>query len=138
MQGSFESNGITSIHNANGSTTYTDTVTGVSVTMDAGINPFTGQNNLTENTETAKSAQKYGTFSNGYQPKGIIEYGEVKVAEDKNKVKEPTTVNGRPVNIWKTENKNNTNYWVWDGNLNKYVEVEEVNGRWEEKVTSDM
>ncbi len=135
LQGSFLDNGITSIHNADGSTTYTDIVTGISVTMDEGVNPFTGDNNLTENTLTARSAQKYGTFSNGYQPKGIVGCGELTIAENKNEVDNPTTVNGRSVNVWKTgtSKEENIRYWVWDGNLNKYVEVHEVDGIWKEK-----
>lgn len=125
LQGSFASNGITSIHNADGSTTYTDTVTGTSVTMDAGINPFTGQNNLTENTATAKAAQKYGTFSNGYQPKGIIGYGELSGAlKNSDGTYLSYEINGRNNTIWKAEDKKgNEHYFVWDGNQNEYVEM---------------
>lgn len=125
LQGSFASNGITSIHNADGSTTYTDTVTGISVTMDAGINPFTGQNNLTENTETAKSAQKYGTFSNGYQPKGIIGYGVLSRAfKNSDNTYLGYECNGRNSTIWKATDKNgNTHYFFWDGNNNEYIEM---------------
>ncbi len=127
LQGSFASNGITSIHNANGSTTYTDTVTGVSVTMDAGINPFTGQNNLTENTETAKSAQKYGTFSNGYQPKGIIGYGELSGAlKNSDGTYLSYEINGRNNTIWKAKDKKDkVHYFIWDGNHNEYIEMKE-------------
>lgn len=116
LQGSFASNGITSIHNADGTTTYTDTITGYSVTMDEGVNPFTGQNNLTENTETAKAAQKYGTFSNGYQPMGITGHGIVTKTGDK------TYVDGRKQNIWKTPDGTE---WIWRGVKNCYVEYME-------------
>lgn len=129
LQGSFASNGITSIHNANGSTTYTDTITGYSVTMDKGINPFTGQNNLTENTVTARSAQKYGTFSNGYQPKGIINVGELR-AEDK---ESDFMVNGRHVTIWQAyDNKGDAlgTFWAWDGCNNEYFEVIKQGNSW--------
>ena len=125
LQGSFADNGITSIHNGDGSTTYTDKITGISVRMDAGINPFTGQNNLTENTLTARSAQKYGTFSNGYQPKGILGYGELSVAE---KNSDGTAlcyeINGRNCTIWKAKDKKGSNhYFIWDGNNNEYIEI---------------
>ena len=129
LQGSFASNGITSIHNADGTTTYTDTITGYSVTMDKGINPFTGQNNLTENTVTARSAQKYGTFSNGYQPKGIINVGELR-AEDK---ESDFMVNGRHVTIWQAyDNKGDAlgTFWAWDGCNNEYFEVIKQGNSW--------
>ena len=112
MQGSLAQNKVNSIHNADGSTTYTDSVTGISVTYDAGVNPFTGNNNLIENTDTAKAAEEYGTFSNGYQPKGIVEYGELEDSGHKD------VINGRTVTIWKTSDGTS---WVWDDNSNKYV-----------------
>lgn len=112
MQGSLAQNKVNSIHNADGSTTYTDCVTGISVTYDAGVNPFTGNNNLIENTDTAKAAEEYGTFSNGYQPKGIIGYSELEDSGHKD------VINGRTVTIWKTSDGTS---WVWDDNSNKYV-----------------
>ena len=67
---------------------------------------FPFQNNLTENTLTARSAQKYGTFSNGYQPKGILGYGELSIAE---KNSDGTALcyemNGRNCTIWKAKDK---------------------------------
>lgn len=125
LKGTFANKGITTIHNADGSTTYTDTITGISVTMDEGINPFTGQNNLTENTVTAKSAQKYGTFSNGYQPKGIVGYGNLSVAvKNSDGTALCYEMNGRNCTIWKAkDNEGSTHYFVWDGNNNEYIEI---------------
>ena len=132
LQGSFASNGITGIHNADGSTTYTDTITGVSVTMDKGINPFTGQNNLIENTATAKAAQKYGTFSNGYQPKGIIGVGRLKTEDPDSDF----MVNGRHITIWQAyddADKALGTYWAWDGCNNDYFEVVKQGNSWRQK-----
>lgn len=58
-----------------------------------------------------KDAAKYGTFSNGYQPKGIGDYG--KVSKTGNKV----VVNGKTQNLWKT---NDGTLWYWDGSVRAY------------------
>ena len=118
MQGSLAQNKVNSIHNADGSTTYTDSVTGISVTYDAGVNPFTGNNNLIENTDTAKAAEEYGTFSNGYQPKGIVDYGELESSGYHD------VINGRIETVWQTDSKNKdygNRFWIWDDNSNKYI-----------------
>lgn len=119
MQGELADNNVTKIHNADGSTTYTDKITGISVTYDVGVNPFTGNNNLIENNDTAKAAKKYGTFSNGYQPKGIMNYGKVKSTGRK------CMVNNRKQTVWKTDDDT---LWVWDGVNNKYIKYAQLYG----------
>ena len=132
MQGSFASNNISYIRHSDGSTTYADKLTGISVKLDKGVNPFTGNNNLIENTATAKAAEKYGTFSNGYQPKGVIGYGTLKAKDTKSDF----TVNRRHVTIWESfdeSGKSTGNYWAWDGANNEYFEVVFKNDEWHDK-----
>lgn len=68
-------------------------------------------------------ANKYGTFSNGYQPKGISGYGEVSKTGDtltfdtKTLAGESNTVTQ---NIWKTSDGSK---WYWDGRYNKYIKI---------------
>ena len=59
-------------------------------------------------------ADVYGTFSNGYQPKGISGYGTLKKSGDTIKVGNKTQ------NIWKT---NDGSRWYWDGKNKKYVKI---------------
>jgi len=69
-----------------------------------GINPYTGTKN--------KDA-KNGTFSNGYQPNNINGTKLVNSGMS-------TSVTGKDQTIWKANGK----YWLWRGDLNKYVEVD--------------
>lgn len=71
-----------------------------------GLNPNTGTRN--------KDADKYGTFSNGYQPKGISGYGEL------SKTGDTMEVNGQVQNIWKTSDGSK---WYWNGRTNQYVRI---------------
>lgn len=59
-------------------------------------------------------AQKYGTFSNGYQPKGISGYGTLSKTGDTMDVK------GKTQNIWKTPDGTR---WVWDGSSRTYKQI---------------
>lgn len=70
-------------------------------------------------------AKKYGTFSNGYQPKGISGHGKLSKTGKTTNV--ATTIQyggskGQKVtvkqNIWKAEDGTK---WIWDGRNNKYV-----------------
>ena len=70
----------------------------------AGINPYTG---------TKHSDAKYGTFSNGYQPNNI---GGTKLTNSGMS----TNVTGKEQTIWEANGK----YWLWRGDLNKYIEVD--------------
>jgi murein DD-endopeptidase MepM/ murein hydrolase activator NlpD len=69
-----------------------------------GVNPYTGT--------THKDAKK-GTFSNGYQPNNI---GGTKLKNSGMS----TSITGKNQTIWEANGK----YWLWRGDLNKYVEVD--------------
>ncbi|MDD6214825.1 MAG: hypothetical protein PUB42_06560, partial [Firmicutes bacterium] len=78
-----------------------------------GVNPYTGTKN--------KDA-KYGTFSNGYQPNNI---GGTKLKNSSMQ----TDITGKTQTVWYTEEKDATGktvtrYWLWRGNLNRYVELD--------------
>ena len=62
-------------------------------------------------TVTQQSADEYGTFSNGYQPKGIVGYGKL------SKTGDTCTVNGNDQNVWKTPDGTK---WYWDGSSKQY------------------
>lgn len=66
-------------------------------------------------------AKKYGTFSNGYQPKGISGHGKLSKTGKSIKVK-TKTLKGKSVtttqNIWKAADGTQ---WYWDGRYNKYI-----------------
>lgn len=127
--GSLKDNGVSVRYNSNGTTTYTDNNSGKSSTFDSSINPYTGNNNETENSATAKAWNKYGSYDNGYQPRGVYNYGAFDKAVD------TTPIYGRNQNIFVTTEKQGTHYWLWDGALNKYIEVfKNQDGKWEEKV----
>ena len=69
-----------------------------------GVNPYTG----TKNKDC-----KNGTFSNGYQPNNI----------NGTKLKNSgmsTNITGKNQTIWEANGK----YWLWRGDLNKYIEVD--------------
>lgn len=94
---------------------------GKEIEVQKGINPYTGYNNATGNSDTAKAYKAYGAFSNGYQPTGVYvngkDYGPVKSAGKYD------AADGRTdVNVWVTK-KNGTHYWIWNGSKNKYIEV---------------
>ena len=59
-------------------------------------------------------AKTYGTFSNGYQPKGILSYGKVSKSGD------TITVGGKNQNIWKTQDGTR---WYWDGSTRQYKKI---------------
>lgn len=65
-------------------------------------------------------AEKYGTFKNGYQPKGISGHGKLKKTEDEI-IFETVTLKGEKKTvtqkIWEAEDYSK---WYWDGRENKY------------------
>ena len=69
-----------------------------------GINPYTG---------TKHADAKHGTFSNGYQPNNI---GGTKLKNSGMS----TNITGKNQTIWEANGK----YWLWRGDLNKYIEVD--------------
>lgn len=76
-----------------------------------------------------KDAKTYGTFSNGYQPKGISGYGKVIDTGD-TYVFTTTTLAGESKNLeqtlWKTSDGS---LWYWEGRQNKYVRVGNLNAK---------
>lgn len=69
------------------------------------------EGNAKQQTSTQTDAQKYGTFSNKYQPKGISGHGAL------SKSKHTITVNGKNQNVWKAEDGST---WYWDGSVRQY------------------
>lgn len=65
----------------------------------------------------------FGTFNNGYQPKGIDGYGTVTKTGETIQF-ETQTLNGEKKtvtqNVWKT---NDGSKWYWDGRYNKYIKM---------------
>ena len=93
-----------------------------------------GGYDLTDNTSYAintayyqgdlnADAEKYGTFSNGYQPKGINGHGTLKKSGDSITF-DTQTLSGQKQtvtqNIWKAEDGTK---WYWDGRYNKYIQI---------------
>ena len=68
-------------------------------------------------SNTKVSAKKYGTFDNGYQPKGINGYGKL------SKSGHTCTINGQTQNIWLTKGDGKTRAWYWDGKTKTYVGI---------------
>ena len=70
--------------------------------------------------DTLQASQQYGTFSNGYQPKGINGHGALKKTGDTIDVK-TTSLSGQnrtiEQNIWKAEDGT---LWYWEGREMKY------------------
>jgi hypothetical protein len=68
-------------------------------------------------------ANRYGTFSNGYQPKGISGYGAVSKTGD-TVTFTTQTLSGKTKtvkqNVWKTVDGSK---WYWDGRYNKYIKT---------------
>lgn len=66
-------------------------------------------------------ANKYGTFSNGYQPKGISGHGSLKKTGD-TVTFDTNTLSGQKQtvtqNVWVAEDGTK---WYWDGRYNKYI-----------------
>jgi hypothetical protein len=65
-------------------------------------------------SQLEKDAEKYGTFSNGYQPKGVGNHGAV------SKTGKTVEVNGKTQNVWKT---GDGAWWVWNGTAKEYKQV---------------
>ena len=92
--GTYDDNGNQVFRNSDGKTQ----------AFGEGINPYTG---------TKHADAKYGTFSNGYQPNNI---GGKKLKNSGMS----TDITGKNQTIWEANGK----YWLWRGDLNKYVEVD--------------
>mgnify|MGYP007013868896 CR=1 FL=1 len=66
-----------------------------------------------EYINTTQDAKTYGTFSNGYQPKGISGHG---LLSQTGRVAQAG--NGKNQNVWVAEDGT---YWFWDGDTRVYV-----------------
>lgn len=79
---------------------------------------------------TSNAISSYGTFSNGYQPKGIIGYGTVEQATDKNgnklttKVTSTTLQGTKTVTTQKVWQTTDGTKWIWNGMSMKYEKYE--------------
>ena len=71
-----------------------------------------GSTTLKKTNTLSGDAKKYGTFSNGYQPKGISGHGTLKKSGDS------IVLNGKKQNIWRASDGT---YWYWNGSKGKYV-----------------
>lgn len=118
----YEESKATSGGSGSGGATYADTLWNATGTYDdqgnpifqnsegktqafgKGVNPYTG----TKNPDA-----KHGTFSNGYQPNNI---GGTKLINSGMS----TSITGKNQTIWQANGK----YWLWRGDLNKYIEVD--------------
>ena len=71
---------------------------------------------------TAQDAVKYGTFSNGYQPKGISGHGYLSKTGSTRTMSGSMTKSGKDQdqNIWAAEDGT---FWVWNGKLEKYEQI---------------
>ena len=68
-------------------------------------------------------ASKYGTFANGYQPKGINGYGTVSKTGQTIEVQTQTLSGHKQTvvqNVWKTSDGTK---WYWEGRENKYIKI---------------
>ena len=92
--GTYDSNGNPVFRNSEGKTQ----------AFGQGVNPYTG---------TKHPDAKHGTFSNGYQPNNI---GGTKLKNSGMS----TSITGKSQTIWQANGK----YWLWRGDLNKYIEVD--------------
>ena len=92
--GTYDDNGNAIFRNSEGKTQ----------AFGPGINPYTG---------TKNADAKNGTFGNGYQPNNI---GGTKLKNSGMS----TSITGKSQTIWQANGK----YWLWRGDLNKYIEVD--------------
>ena len=102
-QGSKEMWYSTGVQDDNGNLVFRNS-DGKTMSFAPGVNPYTG---------TKHPDAKNGTFSNGYQPDNI---GGTKLQNSGM----TTNVTGKSQTIWEANGK----YWLWQGDLNKYVEVD--------------
>lgn len=68
-------------------------------------------------------AKKYGTYSNGYQPKGISGYGKLSRTDDVIEFNTQTLSGQNQTvtqTVWKTPDGSR---WYWEGRKNKYIRI---------------
>ena len=112
--GSLKDNGVDVLYDTEKSTTtYIDNNSGKKTTIPSNVNPYT----FTVNPDT-----KNGVWDNGYQPNNI--------GGNKLKKVDTTPIRGRIQNVFNLIKGHNTEYYVWDGEVNKYVQVVKSGGNW--------
>lgn len=111
--GSLKDKGVDVLYNDDGTTTYIDNNSGKKTTIPSNVNPYT----FTVNPDTEN-----GVWDNGYQPNNI--------GGNKLKKVDTTPIRGRTQNVFNLIKGHNTEYYVWDGEVNKYVRVVMKNGNW--------
>ena len=112
--GSLKDNGVDVLYDTEKSTTtYIDNNSGKKTTIPSNVNPYT----FTVNPDT-----KNGVWDNGYQPNNI--------GGNKLKKVDTTPIRGRIQNVFNLIKGHNTEYYVWDGEANKYVQVVKSGGNW--------
>lgn len=86
----------------------------------SGSSGSSSSSSLTDGSSGKSDAEVYGTFSNGYQPKGISGYGELEASGLK--VGDVFMNDGSSFSkqkIWQAGG----HYFVWDGSIKDYVDV---------------
>ena len=81
--------------------------------VQAGLNPYTRTRHPDVKLDEDGEIDKSTVFSNGYQPNNI---GGTKLTNSGMS----TNVTGKNQTIWEANGK----YWLWRGDLNKYIEVD--------------
>ena len=117
---------------------------------DIGLNPYTGDNNIIignkifgdnpssdqkgeiingNDTDARKSVALYGTFSNGYQPRGWVDdKTDQGVLEPHDEIPKGNEITGKKQTVWISPITGK--YWIWYGDANAYAEAELQNGKW--------
>jgi hypothetical protein len=93
---------------------------GSTLTLDKGVNPFTGK--VSKNayiTDPLSGKKTLSVFSNGYQPKQI--------KNEPVKKFDTVTFNNQQQSVWKY----GSNYAIFDGTIGEYRPARQVNGVWQ-------
>lgn len=99
---------------------YVDNNSGKSVDVPIGVNPYTGDDNAT-------AINKYGSFDNGYQPKGVDGKGAFDKTANGYVAKAGTAeFKGRNQNVFSITKNGDKTYWIWDGANNEYFQVKPI------------
>lgn len=84
--------------------------------------------NYEDTQQTQTAAQMFGTFSNGYQPKGVA--GDGKFVKTAGKVKDiyansAVSTKGTPLGNQNIHVTQSGRYYVWDGSIKQYIDITE-------------
>ncbi len=118
--GSLKDNGVSTVYSYKdgdiSKVTYTDSNSGISVSFDVGVNPYTGimHNDLRDEDGYYDPSK---AFSNGYQPNNI-NGKKLKATDAKAEI-----YKGYTQTVFECDGK----YYVWDGGKNKYIKMNDAN-----------